>query len=127
MIRITSRIALDEASLEERFVRSPGPGGQNVNKLATAVELRCDLARAGLPVDVSERLGRSRGIPAAPPAVAVGIPADLLRRRPDVRRAERSLAAQSARIGVAKGRFEVPDSIDADNAAVARLFHGSLR
>ena len=44
-------------------------------------------------------------IPSAPPEVAVGIPADLLRRRPDVRRAERQVAAQSARIGVAKADF----------------------
>lgn len=61
MIPVVGRIALDEASLEERFVRSPGPGGQNVNKLATAVELRCDLARAGLPEDVRERLARLAG------------------------------------------------------------------
>ena len=61
MIEITPRIALDEAALEERFVRSPGPGGQNVNKVATAVELRCDLARAGLPADVAERVGRLAG------------------------------------------------------------------
>jgi len=61
MIRITPRIALDEAALEERFVRAPGPGGQNVNKVATAVQLRCDLARAGLPDAVRERLARLAG------------------------------------------------------------------
>ena len=61
MIRVTPRIAIDEVALEERFVRSPGPGGQNVNKVATAVELRCDLARAGLPDDVRERLVRLAG------------------------------------------------------------------
>jgi ribosome-associated protein len=61
VIRITPLVALDEDALEERFVRSPGPGGQNVNKVATAVELRCDLARAALPEDVRERLGRFAG------------------------------------------------------------------
>jgi ribosome-associated protein len=61
VIRVTPRIAIDEVALEERFVRSPGPGGQNVNKVATAVELRCDLARAGLPDDVRERLVRLAG------------------------------------------------------------------
>jgi ribosome-associated protein len=61
VIRITPLVALDEDALEERFVRSPGPGGQNVNKVSTAVELRCDLARAALPDDVRERLGRLAG------------------------------------------------------------------
>jgi NodT family efflux transporter outer membrane factor (OMF) lipoprotein len=54
------------------------------------------------PEDLSPMLGKKHQIPGAPASVAVGIPADLLRRRPDIRRAERNLAAQSARIGVAK-------------------------
>lgn len=53
------------------------------------------------PRDVSDLLGGAGVIPTAPAQVAVGIPADLLRRRPDVRRAERDVAAQSARIGIA--------------------------
>ncbi len=48
---------------------------------------------------------RAAAIPTAPPDVAVGIPADLLRRRPDVRRAERTAAAQSAQIGIAEADF----------------------
>jgi len=54
------------------------------------------------PVDLSARLGGVGIIPTAPPELALGIPADLLRRRPDVRRIERQAAAQSALIGVAK-------------------------
>lgn len=54
------------------------------------------------PSDLSATLGQPSPIPVAPPSVAVGIPADLIRRRPDVRRAEYQLAAQSARIGIAK-------------------------
>ena len=54
------------------------------------------------PQDLHDILGGPRPIPSAPPQVAVGIPADLLRRRPDIRRVERTLAAQSALIGVAK-------------------------
>ncbi len=53
------------------------------------------------PQDLDQVLAGHRGIPGAPPQVAVGIPAELLRRRPDVRRAEREVAAQSAMIGVA--------------------------
>src|SRR6186713_1450088 len=56
MIRITRSIALDETELEERFVRASGPGGQNVNKVATAVELRFNVAGSSLPPDVKDRL-----------------------------------------------------------------------
>lgn len=56
MIAITDRLALDERELEERFVRASGPGGQNVNKVSTAVELRFDVARSSLPGDVKARL-----------------------------------------------------------------------
>jgi NodT family efflux transporter outer membrane factor (OMF) lipoprotein len=55
------------------------------------------------PSDLSDVLAGSSGIPASPPQVIIGIPADLLRRRPDVRSAELQAAAQSAQIGVAKG------------------------
>jgi NodT family efflux transporter outer membrane factor (OMF) lipoprotein len=55
------------------------------------------------PRDLSDVVAGSSGIPASPPQVIVGIPADLLRRRPDVRSAELQAAAQSAQIGVAKG------------------------
>lgn len=57
------------------------------------------------PKDLSEILDDSNGIPRVPAYVAVGIPADLLRRRPDIRRAERELAAQCARIGIAKAEL----------------------
>jgi NodT family efflux transporter outer membrane factor (OMF) lipoprotein len=56
------------------------------------------------PQDLQPRLGEG-SIPKAPPDVAVGIPADLLRRRPDVRRAERQAAAQAAQIGIAQAQF----------------------
>jgi NodT family efflux transporter outer membrane factor (OMF) lipoprotein len=56
------------------------------------------------PEDLHARLG-SAPIPTAPPEVTIGIPADLLRRRPDIRRAERTAAAQSAQIGVAEADF----------------------
>lgn len=57
MIRITSRIAIDEREADESFVRASGPGGQNVNKLSTAVQLRFDVRGSpSLPGDVKARL-----------------------------------------------------------------------
>jgi ribosome-associated protein len=62
MIRVTDTIALDEREIDERFIRSSGPGGQNVNKLATAVQLRFDVRRSpSLPNDVRNRLERLAG------------------------------------------------------------------
>jgi ribosome-associated protein len=62
MIRITNHIAIDESELDESFIRASGPGGQNVNKLSTAVQLRFDVRRSpSLPNDVSERLQRLAG------------------------------------------------------------------
>ena len=57
MIRITDDIAIDDREISERFVRASGPGGQNVNKVATAVELRFDVRGSALPPDVKQRLG----------------------------------------------------------------------
>ncbi len=62
MIRITDIISLDESELEESFVRSSGPGGQNVNKVSSAVQLRFDVRRSpSLPNDVAIRLMRLAG------------------------------------------------------------------
>ena len=62
MIRIDDRISIDERELEERFIRASGPGGQNVNKLATAVQLRFDARHSpSLPAQVRTRLERLAG------------------------------------------------------------------
>jgi ribosome-associated protein len=62
MIRVTDTISLGEEEIEESFVRASGPGGQNVNKLSTAVQLRFDVRRSpSLPNDVAIRLMRLAG------------------------------------------------------------------
>jgi ribosome-associated protein len=55
-IRVTDEIVVHDREVDERFVRASGPGGQNVNKVSTAVELRFDVWRSSLPPDVKQRL-----------------------------------------------------------------------
>jgi ribosome-associated protein len=55
-IRVTDTIYVDEQQVTERFVRASGPGGQNVNKVASAVELRFDVRASSLPLEIQDRL-----------------------------------------------------------------------
>ena len=61
MIRVTDTLSIDPRDIEESFVRASGPGGQNVNKVSTAVLLRFNLTAAAMPDEVRARLVRLAG------------------------------------------------------------------
>ena len=61
MIAITEDLSIDERELDERFVRASGPGGQNVNKVSTAVELRFNVGASSLPSAMKQRLAKLAG------------------------------------------------------------------
>ena len=81
------------------------------------------------PRDLAQRIKSPGAIPAPPQEVVVGIPADLLRRRPDVRQAERQAAAQSARIGIAEADFyphiAITGTIGLQSERLGQLFESS--
>ena len=61
MIPVTPTLSLEEREIEERFVRASGPGGQNVNKVSTAVQLRFDVWASSLPSEIKTRLAALAG------------------------------------------------------------------
>jgi len=98
--RVTDTISIDDSELEESFVRSSGPGGQNVNKVSSAVQLRFDVRRSrSLPNDVAIRLMKLAGSRLTKDGVIVIVAQqyrDQIRNRADARERLFDLVRQAA-------------------------------
>lgn len=125
---LVSRLDVEQARGNFESTRAQLP------KLRSAIEEaknRLAVLLGAFPGAVAAQLGPSKPIPEAPLEVAIGVPAETLRRRPDVRRAERQLAAQTARIGVATAdlypTFTLPGSIGLDALTTHDFFNSANR
>jgi NodT family efflux transporter outer membrane factor (OMF) lipoprotein len=120
--------ALDPAQASALLHDTAAQAADIEAKIAQTKSVLCVLL--GLPPqDLKALLGETRPIPAAPEKIAIGIPAELLRRRPDVRRAERILASQSAVIGVATAdlypSFSLAGSLGLSAEHFSQLWQGN--
>ena len=125
---LTTQLDEDQAKLSLEQVRAQVPALRT--SLAQA-EYRLAVLLGQPPGALNELLAEIKPVPTARPDVAVGVPADLLRRRPDVRTAERKLAAQTAQIGVATAQlypsFSLSGSLGLESLEYANLYSGSAR
>jgi ribosome-associated protein len=112
MHRVTDTISIDDSELEESFVRSSGPGGQNVNKVSSAVQLRFDVRRSpALPNDVAVRLMKLAGSRLTKDGVIVIVAQSLrdqTRNRADARERLFDLIRQAAVRPVPRRATKVP-------------------
>jgi NodT family efflux transporter outer membrane factor (OMF) lipoprotein len=125
---LVSSLDVEQAKANLENTRSQLP------RLRSAIEAaknRLAILLGVFPGTLEAQLAASKPIPEAPLEVAVGVPAEVLRRRPDVRRAERQLAAQTARIGVATAdlypKFSLPGSIGLEALSTNHLFSTASR
>ena len=125
---LTSELALQQARYLVSGTRAQIP---NLQTGLTRTENLLAVLLGRPPGSLDERLFTLAPLPDLPPSVAVGIPADILRRRPDIRRAERSLAAQTALVGAAVAdlypSFTLGGSIGLDALSAGKLFTSASR
>jgi ribosome-associated protein len=130
MLRITDQIALEEWELTEQFTRAGGPGGQNVNKVATAVELRFEAARSpNLPEPVKTRLRRLAGRRWTTDG-AVVIRVEDTRSQPRNREIARERLAALVRKATERPKRRIPTKVSANQKrkrVAAKKKHGEVK
>jgi NodT family efflux transporter outer membrane factor (OMF) lipoprotein len=125
---LVSRLDVEQARSNLESTRAQLP---NLRSAIEEAKNRLAALLGGFPGALEGQLGPRKPIPEAPVEIAIGVPAETLRRRPDVRRAERQLAAQTARIGVATAdlypTFSLPGSIGLEALTTNRFFNTANR